>query len=142
MCEFLCRFFGADAAAQKEAFRFKELNTRFMSLAGAVMIGDYIPWLKWVTVVTGSSKYMKKVKAEVDAMLQEFLKLKQNGKSMDEKKDGAAKNPDDFVDILLRQPAEDGTGHLGESAIKALIQVYNKTKNMSVSVCKSTHKLN
>jgi cytochrome P450 len=116
------RFFGADVAAQNEAFRFKELNTRFMSLAGAIMIGDYIPWLKWVTVVTGFSKYMKKVKAEVDDMLHEFLELKKNGKSMDEKKDGAAKNPEDFVDILLRQPAEDGSGHLADSSIKSVLQ--------------------
>jgi cytochrome P450 len=129
------RFFGVDMSVQAEAFRFKELNTRFLSLAGVIIIGDYIPWLKWVTVVSGFDKYMKKVKADVDDMLQEFLEVKKNGKlfvnnelqNNDSTAAATAANknqnhPDDFVDILFRQPADDGTGHLADSAIKAVIQ--------------------
>jgi hypothetical protein len=138
-------------SGQEEAFRFKELNTRFLSLAGVIIIGDYIPWLKWVTVVTGFDKYMKKVKADVDDMLQEFLEVKKNGKlfvnnelqNNDSTAAATAANknqnhPDDFVDILFRQPADDGTGHLADSAIKAVIQVKTKpTKQSDLSVYRS-----
>ncbi len=129
-----CRLFGVDASSQQEAFRFKELIFRLLSLAGTIIIGDYIPWLKWVTTVTGYNRYMKKVKADVDDMLQEFLELKKNGKSMNAAVQVASvdgKSPehrDDFVDILLRQPAEDGTGHLSDTSIKALIQVHGEQK--------------
>jgi hypothetical protein len=139
-------------AGQEEAFRFKELNTRFLSLAGVIIIGDYIPWLKWITVVTGFNKYMKKVKADVDDMLQEFLEVsKKTGKlcmnnelqNNDSTTPATAANknqnqPDDFVDILLRQPTEDGTGHLADSSIKAVIQVKTKhTKQSDLSVYSS-----
>jgi hypothetical protein len=146
-----CRFFGVDVSGQEEAFRFKELNTRLSSLAGVIIIGDYIPWLKWTTVVTGFDKYMKKVKADLDDMLQEFLEVKKNGKlcmnnelqNYDSTTPATAANknqnhPDDFVDILLRQPAEDGTGHLADSSIKAVIQVKTKhTKQSDLSVYSS-----
>ncbi len=72
---------------------------------------------------------MKKVKADVDDMLQEFLDFKKNGKSMNAAPQAAAdsksteQHRDDFVDILLRQPTEDGTGRLSDTTIKALIQV-------------------
>jgi hypothetical protein len=33
---------------------------------------------------------------------------------------------EDFVDVLMAQPAEDGTGHLSDNSIKAVIQVNNK----------------
>ncbi len=124
-----CRFFGVNTSAQQEAFKFKELIFKFLSVAGTIKIGDYIPWLKWVTTVTGFKRYMKKVKADVDNMLQEFLDFKKNGKSMNAAPQAAAdsKSPeqhrDDFVDILLRQPTEDGTGRLSDTTIKALIQV-------------------
>ncbi len=42
---------------------------------------------------------------------------------------------DDFVDILLRQPAEDGTGRLSDISIKALIQVHGeKKKNLPILI--------
>jgi hypothetical protein len=135
-----CRLFGVDTSSQQEAFRFKELIFRFLSLAGTIIIGDYIPWLKWVTIVTGFKRYMKKVKADVDDMLQEFLEVKKNGKSMNAAAQVASvdgKSPehrDDFVDILLRQPAEDGTGRLSDTSIKALIQVLGGKKNLPILI--------
>jgi hypothetical protein len=93
---------------------------------------------------------MKKVKADVDDMLQEFLEVKKTGKlcmnnelqnNSTTPATAANKNqnqPDDFVDILLGQPTEDGTVHLADSSIKAVIQVKTKhTKQSDLSVYSS-----
>ncbi len=89
---------------------------------------------------------MKKVKAEVDNMFHEFLEVKNNGKKLQNNDsttpataaDENQNQPEDFVDILLRQPAEDGTGHLADISIKAVIQVKTKhTKQSDLSVYSS-----
>jgi hypothetical protein len=123
MCEY-CRFYGVDASAQQEAYKFKELTFDLPNLATIRSIGDFVPWLQWV-IISGLKSRMMKVKARADVVLQEFLELKKNGKIIN-----VVKNDDvhyeDFVDVLMAQPAEDGTGHLSDNSIKAVIQVNNK----------------
>jgi cytochrome P450 len=60
------------------------------------------------------------VKARADVVLQEFLEVKKNGKIINMKTDDV--HCEDFVDVLLAQPVEDGTGHLSDNSIKAVIQ--------------------
>jgi hypothetical protein len=67
---------------------------------------------------------MMKVKARTDVVLQEFLEVKKNGKIINMKTDDV--HCEDFVDVLMAQPVEDGTGHLSDNSIKAVIQVNNK----------------
>lgn len=114
-----CRFFGTDVAGQMEAHRFKSLIFTFFKVSSTVIVGDFIPWLKWITYASGYVNYMKKVKGEIDQFLQEFLEVKKAGS---DNKSGEEKR-EDFVDVLLRQPSEDGTGNLDDDAIKGTIQV-------------------
>jgi hypothetical protein len=119
-----CRFFGVDASAQQEAYKFKELTFNILKLVTIRSIGDFVPWLKWVIIVSGLKSRMMKVKAMADVVLQEFLEVKKNGKIINMKNDDV--HYEDFVDVLMAQPAEDGTGHLSDNSIKAVIQVNNK----------------
>jgi hypothetical protein len=123
MCED-CRFYGVDASAQHKAYIFKELTFDLPMLATIRSIGDFVPWLKWVIIVSGLKSRMMKMKARADVLLQEFLELKKNGKIINVKNDDV--HYEDFVDVLMAQPAEDGTGHLSDNSIKAVIQVNNK----------------
>jgi hypothetical protein len=123
MCEY-CRFFGVDASAQHEAYKFKELTFDLPMLATIRSIGDFVPWLKWVINVSGLKSRMMKAKARADVVLQEFLEVKKNGKIINVKNNDV--HYEDFVDVLMAQPAEDGTGHLSDNSIKAVILVNNK----------------
>jgi hypothetical protein len=123
MCEY-CRFYGVDASAQHEAYKFKELTFDLPMLATIRSIGDFVPWLKWVIIVSGLKSRMMKAKARADVVLQEFLEVKKNGKIINMKNDDV--HYEDFVDVLMAQPAEDGTGHLSDSSIKAVILVNYK----------------
>jgi cytochrome P450 len=110
------RFFGTDHAGQMYAHRFKELIFELFTLSGAVIVGDFLPWLRWTTHVSGSVRHFKKVKANMDAFLQEFLDVKKNGAKMD------TARGEDLVDILLATPDESGNGNLDDDAIKGVIQ--------------------
>jgi len=123
MCEY-CRFYGVDASAQHKAYKFKELTFNLLKLARTRSIGDFVPWLKWVIIVSGLKSRLMKVKARTDVVLQEFLEVKKNGKIINMKNDDV--HCEDFVDVLMAQPTEDGTGHLSDNSIKAVIQVNNK----------------
>jgi hypothetical protein len=124
MCEY-CRFYGVDASAQHEVYKFKELTFNLLKLATTRSIGDFVPWLKWVITVSGLKSRMMKVKARADVVLQEFLEVKKNGKIINMKNDDVL-HCEDFADVLMAQAAEDGTGHLSDNSIKAVIQVNNK----------------
>jgi len=123
MCEY-CRFYGLDPSAQHQAYKFKELNFDLANLASTRSIGDFVPWLKWVIIVSGLKSRMMKVKARADVLLQEFLEVKKSRKIINVKNDDV--HGEDFVDVLMAQPAQDGTGHLSDNSIKAVILVINK----------------
>ncbi|CAM6041050.1 unnamed protein product [Sphagnum compactum] len=114
------RLFGLDVSAQEEALNFKEVLFKLLKLSSTIVVGDFIPWLKWLSIVTGYRRYMKTLKRDIDSMLQEFLELKKSGKNMQEENDGGPRRQD-FVDVLLTQPAENGTGHLSDTSIRCVI---------------------
>ena len=113
-----CRFFGVDAKGQEGSNRFKEVFLALCEVQTGMILGDFIPWLKWVTHASGFVKYMKKVKCDVDTLLQEFLDIKKSGEN-----NGDESKVEDFVDVLLAQPNETGTGNLDDDSIKGVIQV-------------------
>jgi hypothetical protein len=117
-----CRLFGLDVSAQEEALNFKEVLFKLLKLSSTIVVGDFIPWLKWWSIVTGYRRYMKTLKRDIDSMLQEFLELKKSGKNMPEENDGGPRRLD-FVDVLLTQTTENGTGHLSDTSIGCVIQV-------------------
>jgi hypothetical protein len=126
-----CRFFGVDAKGQEGSNRFKEVFLTLCEVQTGMIVGDFIPWLKWVTHASGFVKYMKKVKCEVDTFLQEFLDIKKSGENK-----GDESKVEDFVDVLLAQPNESGTGNLDDDSIKGVIQVHidcSQTPNSRVA---------
>jgi hypothetical protein len=106
-----------------------------------LLIGDFIPWLKWVTTVSGFKARIKKAKGGLDSFLQTFLEIKKskllqhqiqkkpqaNGTNEEEHADEQQQldqsAEEDFVGVLMAQPSEDGTGRLAEDSVKAVIQV-------------------
>jgi hypothetical protein len=62
MCEY-CRFYGVDASEQHKAYKFKELTFNLLKLVTIRSIGDFVPWLKWVIILSGLKSRMMKVKA-------------------------------------------------------------------------------
>lgn len=96
-----------------EAHRFKELIFKLFHVSTIVMVGDFLPWLKWATDAFGYPRLMRQVKSDMDACLQEFL---------DVKKEGNSTMREDFVDLLLAQPNEAGDGRLDDDAINGVIQ--------------------
>jgi hypothetical protein len=111
------------------------------TMSAPLLIGDFIPWLNWVTTVSGFKARMNKAKANIDSFLQTFLEFKKS-KLMQQKK--IQKKPQaagstneeehadeeqqfdpeaDLVDALMAQRSEDGKGNLSEDSVKGIIQV-------------------
>lgn len=80
---------------------------------------DLFPPLQWITYASGYAA-LKKVRRELDLFLEYLLDPK---KVQNIASDG--ENAADFVDVLLAQPSEDGTGHLENDCIRAVTQVHN-----------------
>jgi hypothetical protein len=60
----LFRFFDADTAGEKDSHILKELIFELFSISSPLLIGDFIPWLKWVTTVSGFKARMNKAKGK------------------------------------------------------------------------------
>ncbi|CAK9205347.1 unnamed protein product [Sphagnum jensenii] len=146
------RFFDTDTAGEKDSHRFKELIFDVFSISLTPLIGDFIPWLKWVTTMSGFKAKIMKARAGIDSFLQTFLELKKSkllkqqtqkkppSSGTNEEHDGQRQfdqsAEEDFVDVLMAQPSEDGTGHLPEDSVKAVIQdmLLAGTDNSSLTV--------
>lgn len=116
------RFFGVDTAGQIEGRTFKKwIEKTLFTVSTTRVVGDFVPWLKWVTHATGCVAYMKKVKAEVDACLH-FLDIKESGMKLAAAAEESGRQ-EDFVNVLLSQSSENGTGKLDDKSILVIIQV-------------------
>lgn len=104
-----------------EANNFQQMVTATMNLAAAPTAGDLFPSLKWVAYVSGQRAQSKKLKGYWDAFLQTILDMRKLNTNMTNNKLSNA----DFVDVLLEQPSENGSGHLDDDCIQAVIQVLN-----------------
>jgi cytochrome P450 len=134
------RFFDADTAGEEDSHRFTELIFEVFSISLTLLIGDFIPWLKWVTTVSGFKARIKKAKGGLDSFLQTFLEIKKSKllqhqiqkkpqasgtneeEHADEQQQFDQSAEEDFVGVLMAQPSEDGTGRLAEDSVKAVIQ--------------------
>lgn len=109
---------------------FKELLWEFTELLRSLYIGDYIPWLAWLSCVNGLEAKLDKVAKQFDDFLDRVIqervdhRSKTGGSSYGHGNhaDPNKENEKDFVDVLL----EIQEGHLGglssdRISIKALI---------------------
>ncbi|CAK9275169.1 unnamed protein product [Sphagnum jensenii] len=101
---------------QRETRWFKETVDEMFHWYGVFIIADYIPYLKWVTKLQGIDASLQALYTKLSTFIQQII-------------DEHRRNPNvvdndtikDFVDVLLTMPQEDGTGHLSDDTIQALI---------------------
>ncbi|KAK6261837.1 hypothetical protein QUC31_007653 [Theobroma cacao] len=106
--------------------KFKKLLCEFVELLGGFNVGDYIPWLAWVSRINGLEAKMEKVAKEFDAFLEGVV-----DEHMDRYKRGHNDHDDtrlqheeqkSFVDVLLEIQRENTVGFpLERVSVKALI---------------------
>ncbi len=85
---------------------------------GVFIIADYIPYLKWVTKLQGIDASLQALHTKLSTFLQHIIdEHKRNPNVVDKY------TVKDFVDVLLIMPQEDGTGHLSDDTIQAIITV-------------------
>ena len=99
--------------------KFKKLLREFGELFGTFYIGDYIPWLAWISYVNGLDGRAKKVAEELDEFLDRVVQ-----EHIDDQSVGNEDCYKDFTDILLHVQRHNLTGFsIDRVGIKALIMV-------------------
>ena len=117
-----CRIFGVTAEGEMEAERFKKVIEKTLStISASNVVGDFVPWLKWIFHASGYVAHMKKVKADLDSFLQELLDLKKG--TVGNIAQDSGERQEDFVDVLLGQKSETGNEPLSDESIRGVIQV-------------------
>ncbi|XP_050256913.1 cytochrome P450 736A117-like [Quercus robur] len=103
---------------------FKELLGEVMELLGVINVGDYIPWLAWLSRVNGLDAKAEKVAKQLDDFLEGVIEEHINGqKKGDDNHNLENEDQKDFVDVLLWVQKENVIGFPVERvSIKAIIQ--------------------
>jgi hypothetical protein len=103
---------------QIETRWFKEIIGEMFHWYGAFIIADYIPYLKWVTKLQGIDASLQALHTKLSTFLLQIIdEHRRNSNVVDNH------TVKDFVDVLLTMPHEDGTGHLSDDTIQAIITV-------------------
>jgi hypothetical protein len=106
---------------QQEAQWFKEIIAAIMHWAGAFIVADYIPYLKWVTKLQGITASLQRLRIQISSFIPKIIDehrnapLTTNGSIHDRAKD--------FVDVLIATRGENGIGYLANEAIQDIIMV-------------------
>ena len=112
--------------------KFAGLLGEFNELLGTTNIGDYIPWLSWLSRVNGLEARFDKVAKKFDDFLDKVVQ-----EHMGQSSGSGDDDQQDFVDVLLAFQKENLAGFPIETvSIKALILVI-----ISLSLCVSVRKL-
>jgi hypothetical protein len=103
---------------------FKKLLMDFTELLGTFVVGDYVPWLDWLTHVSGFYSRAKKVAKKLDDLLEDVVEdhiSRQKGGSYD---GSDSEENGDFVDVLLWIQRTESLGFpIDRTVIKALLLV-------------------
>ncbi|OMO89822.1 Cytochrome P450 [Corchorus capsularis] len=102
--------------------KFGELSRRVMVLFTNLCIGDMIPCLKWLDVITGFIPRLKATAAELDAFFDQVIEEHHKALKGDDEADKM-----DFISIIL-QLQKDGLVEmeLAQDNIKAILLVCQK----------------
>ncbi|KAL2465415.1 Cytochrome [Abeliophyllum distichum] len=107
-----------------EGIKFKLLLTDFVGLLGTFCVGDYIPWLAWISKFNGLNAKVEKVAKVFDEFLEGVVEEHREREKGEKKCDDSTSETggSDFVDILLEIQRENRAGfRLETDVIKALI---------------------
>lgn len=115
----VCRSaFGRKYSESENGKRFLLLLSEYMELLVSLDIGDFIPWLGWVSRVNGFDKRIDRVAREMDEILESVIQERME--TQQEKINGG----ESFVDLMLE--IYNGNGHdlsIDRDSIKPLILV-------------------
>ena len=105
----------------------KEVLMEFTELLGTFVVGEYIPWLDWLTSVSGLYARANRVATRFDKFLDQVVEEhinRQQGSSNIEHVRSETEGHSDFVDVLLEIQRTNTTGFpVDRTVIKALILV-------------------
>ncbi|KAL1561021.1 unspecific monooxygenase [Salvia divinorum] len=84
---------------------------------GAISIGEFIPWLRWIDRINGFDKKVERIASGLDGVLESVIRERLGNlvESLEEKSEV------DFVDILLEIYSEGGDVSSNRDSIKAII---------------------
>lgn len=105
---------------------FKKLLMDFTELLGTFVVGEYVPWLDWLTHVSGLYARAKKVAKEFDELLEDVVEdhINRNKGDRDERVCLDSEDHGDFVDVLLSIQRTESLGFpIDRTVIKALLLV-------------------
>ncbi|XP_057950672.1 cytochrome P450 736A117-like isoform X1 [Malania oleifera] len=111
----ICRVaFGRKYKEGEGGGRFRKLLEDMGVILGAFDVGDFIPWLGWVSYVNGLKWRVEKLFRKIDVFLDKIL---------DDHMASGNKDQLDFVDVLLeiQKSSIDGEHFMGRDNIKAMI---------------------
>ncbi len=92
-----------------------------MHWAGAFIVADYIPYLKWVTKLQGINASFQRLNIEISSFIPRIIDERRNAQlSTNSSIHDMAK---DFMDVLIATHGEDGTGKLSNAIIQDIIMV-------------------
>ncbi|KAK8604609.1 hypothetical protein V6N13_099543 [Hibiscus sabdariffa] len=111
----------------EDTTKFKKLLREFTELLGTPDVGDYLPWLSWISHVNGFNAKAKKVAKEFDQFLDGVIEehMNQHNKQTNDHNKGIqGEDQKDFVDVLLEIQRQNKVGFPMERMnIKAVIFV-------------------
>ncbi|OIW00296.1 hypothetical protein TanjilG_27547 [Lupinus angustifolius] len=104
---------------------FKKMMMEFTELTGSFVIGDYIPWLDWLTHISGLYARAKRVAKQFDDLMEEIVEEhinRQKGANNSSHDDpSVSEDHNDFVDVLLWIQKTNAAGFpVDRTIIKAL----------------------
>ncbi|KAK1565046.1 hypothetical protein Q3G72_017521 [Acer saccharum] len=115
--------FGRKYSGGESGRKFKELLREFMVLLGALDVGDLIPWLSWINLVTGFNAKVERVAKEFDKFLDEIIEEHLHGRNREGGDLSAERETQkNFLDVLLEIQRDNLAGFsIDTDSIKALM---------------------
>ncbi|KAJ1417596.1 Cytochrome P450 [Sesbania bispinosa] len=111
----------------REGTKFQHLLLEFMEIVGSISIGDFIPWLDWLSTVNGMYGRAERVTKHFDEFIDEVIDEHitcRSRKSKDGHVDVDSEDQNDFVDVLLSIQKTNAIGFpIDRITIKALILI-------------------
>ncbi|XP_034216289.1 cytochrome P450 71A26-like [Prunus dulcis] len=125
----ICRVaFGKKYGGDEGARKFKKLLGEFMILLGGFYVGDFIPWLGWVSQINGLDARVEKVAKEFDEFLdcvvdEHMCTLNMKGESCgDNNMSVESEDGKDLVHVLLEIQKQNKAGSsIDRDSIKGII---------------------
>ncbi|KAL8547584.1 hypothetical protein ACS0TY_007057 [Phlomoides rotata] len=120
-CDGICRAaFGRKNSESEQAKKFLKVVSEIMEILGGISIGDFVPWLSWISRVNGVDKRVERVVKEVDDILEGVIQ--EHVETKNQLGGDAGRNEQPFVDILLDIHNDSAAGaSIDRDSIKAVI---------------------